>query len=206
MEKKIISLADYKKSLKTPTKFNKMLFFIIVLGAFVGAVCWNYFIENPSKMDVQITPSKNISFAQQSPIGMTSSQIANEFEKADGKPVLLYIYTTWCKSCAKNFDLINEISREFQATDLRVLALAIDKNLQPQDLQNYLNKSGELYFEPRYLAFKDGFKELLRQKNINYDNRIPFTVLLSRDGEIIAKFSGVKSRNYLRNKIIKELL
>jgi thiol-disulfide isomerase/thioredoxin len=208
---KIISLALYKKAQKNlivKKKFkenSKMLFFVIALGAFLGFICWNYFVEGVSNLDVQIPQSKNIVFNNEEAISMTTAQVANEFEKADGKPVLLYIYTTWCKVCTKNFPVINEISREFQNTDLQVITLAIDRNLTAEALNQHLNQFGDFYFQPRYLAFKEGFVEFLQKKNINYNNYIPYTALISSNGKVIAKFSGSKNKNYLRNKIIKEL-
>ncbi len=200
MNNKIINFPQ-KKSQKN----LKMLFLVIVFGALIGMFFWQYFVENVARVDVQIPESKNISFNSSSPISMTTAQVANEFEKSENKPILLYIYTTWCKVCSKNFPIINEISREFQNTDLRVIALAIDRNLDAEALKEYLNQYGEIYFEPRFLGFKDGFVEFLQKQNISYSNRIPYTVLLSKDGEVVTKFAGMKSKNYLRNKIIKEL-
>jgi thiol-disulfide isomerase/thioredoxin len=163
------------------------------------------FVENPSYLDVQIPESKNITYNNQNPIPMTTAQIANEFERYDNKPVLLYVYTTWCSVCLKQFPTINEIAREFQNTDLQVLTLATDRDLDPKHLQEHLNKFGNLYFSPHYLSYKEGFLDFLKKKNIKYQGRIPFTVLISRQGEVVAKFVGVKNKNYLRNKIIKEL-
>jgi thiol-disulfide isomerase/thioredoxin len=198
---KIIPLKKYQKSQKN----KKMLFLTIIFGAVAGVLLWHFFIENVSTFDVKIPESKNITFNDKEPLGMTTTQMANEFELADNKPILLYIYTTWCKTCAKNFAVFNEIAQEFQNTDLQVIAIAIDRGITPEGLQSYLNSYGNFYFTPRFLSFKEGFVEFLQKKNINYNNRIPFTVLISRDGEIITKFSGTKSKNYLRNKIIKEL-
>lgn len=200
MNQKIIQFPQNKNH-----KNLRMLFFVILIGAIVGMVSWQYFVENVASFDVQIPESKNITFNQEVAQSMTTAQIANEFEKADGKPVLLYVYATWCRSCTKNFPVFNEIAREFQNTELQVIAIAIDRNMDEETLKNYLGKFGDYYFQPRYLAFKDGFLEFLNKKNINYTSRIPFTVLISRDGEVKMKYAGGKSKNYLRNKIIKEL-
>jgi thiol-disulfide isomerase/thioredoxin len=197
---KIINLQNYQK----PKKNYKMFFLTIFIGAFAGFALWHYFVENIAALDVSIPPSKNISFSETIPLAMTTSQVADEFEKADGKPVLLYIYTTWCGVCKKNIPVVNEIAREFQSTDLQVITLAIDRGIDEKTLQNYLNGYGDIYFYPRFLSFKEGFIDLLKKKEINYKNRIPFTVLIGRNGEIITKFSGIKSKNYIRNKIVRQ--
>lgn len=211
MSDKIISLDKYKKeqNFKTVKKKlgeNKKMFFVVITaGALVGMLLWDIFVENPSYLDVQIPQSKNITFNENQPQPLTTTQIANEFESFDGKPVLLYVYTTWCSVCSQQFPLINEIAREFQNTDLRVVTLATDRDLNPQHLQEYLNKFGDLYFPPRYLAFRDGFLEFLKKRGIKYQGRIPFTVLISRHGDVKLKYVGLKGKNYLRNKVIKEL-
>lgn len=182
-----------------------MFFLVIIASGLLGLFLWNFLIEEKDNLSVQIPQSQNIAFNEQMPILMTTTQIANEFENYDDKPILLYLYTTWCSSCAKQLPAINEIAREFQNTDLRLIAIAIDRDMEPQYLQSHLDKFGNLYFTPRYLGFKEGFIEFLKKKNISYQGRIPYTVLISRNGEIITKFVGAKNKNYLRKKIIREL-
>lgn len=209
--RKVISIEEYRKSNKLSSLKNKlseiisMLFAVIVVSVLAGSLLWDVFVENPARLDVQIPQSDNITFNDKEPIAMTTAQIASEFDAAEGKPILLYIYTTWCPVCVKQFPIINEIAREFQNTDLQVFSLAIDKNMTEAELVSYLNDYGNFYFQPRYLVFKDGFLEFLNKRNIVYNGKIPFTVLLSAHGDVITKFSGVKSQNYLRNKIIKEI-
>jgi len=211
MSEKIISFARHKKlqnlrNFRKKLGENKKMFFVVIAaGALVGMLLWDIFVENPSYLDVQIPQSKNITFNEQNAQAMTTTQIANEFESFDGKPVLLYLYTTWCSICTQQFPIINEIAQEFQNTDLQTVALATDRDLDPQSLKEHLNKFGNLYFPARYLAFKEGFLDFLKKKNIRYQGRIPFTVLISRQGEVKVKYVGVKGKNYLRNKVIKEL-
>ena len=200
---KIIDINQYRQNNKKDSK--KMLFLSIIIGLSIGLILWKYLVENIANYDVKIPQSLNIKFNDKQPIGMTTAQVAVEFENFDDKPILLYIYTTWCGVCSKNFEVFNEISREFQNTDLKVMALAIDRNLESQKLSNYLNNFGDVYFQPNYLLFKDGFMEFLLKKNIKYSGHIPFTVLISSNGEVITKYTGVKNKNYLRNRIIKEL-
>lgn len=199
-DNKIIYLNKFQQK-----KERKMLFFIIAIGISLGLITWNYYVENVSHFDVAIPQSRDISFNNQPAMAMTTAQIANEFEKYDNKPILLYLYTTWCESCKKNFENFNDIAREFQETELHIIAMAIDRDINEATLQNELNQHGKIYFKPRFLAFKEGFKDFLSQKKINYEGRIPFTVLIGSDGKIITKYVGVKNKNHLRNKIIREL-
>jgi len=199
---KIIDIQKYQKK---QLNSRKMLFVSMLVGLVVGLILWKYFVENIANYDVKIPLSSNINYNNIEPKALLASDLAIEFEESDNKPILLYIYTTWCQACSKNYPIINEIAREFQNTELKVLAIAIDRNLEPQKLKQYLNNYGDNYFIPNYLSSKNGFVELLNKKNIKYNGRIPFVVLLSRSGEVGMKYSGVKNKNYLRNKIIKEL-
>jgi peroxiredoxin len=199
---KIILLSRYQKS---KLKNSKMFFLTVLAGVLIGLALWNYFVERVERFDVQIPESNNVSFGEVEPLAMTTAQIADELEKSDGKPVLLYLYTTWCGVCNENFATLNEIAREFQNTELQVLALAIDRDIDGPGLKQHFVKSGDVYFRLRYLSFKEGFRELLAKKDIRYQGRIPFTVLISRDGEVVTKFTGKRNKNSLRNKIIKEL-
>lgn len=203
MSNKIHSLSDYKQSKQK--KERKMLFIVIIIGILGGLLSWQFFVENIAALDVQIPESKNITYNAQTPIANAPAQIADEMEQYDGKPILLYLYTTWCAICKNNFATFNEIAREFQNTELHVIALAIDRDIDEATLNESLSGYGNLYFQPRFLAFKDGFIELLKQKQINYQGRIPFTILIGKDGKIVTKYVGAKSKNYLRNKIIREL-
>lgn len=206
MDKKIIPIEKYRKfNNKSFVKNYKMLFFTIIIGALIGSLMWKFYVENIANLDVEIPPSQNITFNEKQPIGLTTSQIAEQFERAEGKPILLYIYTTWCKICSKNFPQINEVAREFQNTKLQFIPIAIDRNMDPNYLSQYLDRFGSLYFPPNYLLSKSGFIDFLQKHQIKYNGRIPFTVLISGNGEIVTKFSGKKRGNYLRNKIIKEL-
>lgn len=200
MENKVVSIKKYQKN-----KGNKMLFIIIIFSFMAASLIWKYKIEEQSLLDVEIPKSSEIFYNNQTPIASTTAQIMAEFDKHEGKPVLFYIYTTWCGVCKKNFATINEIAREFQNTDLKVIAIAIDKDLEGQKLMEYLDSFGNFYFEPVFLSHKEGFAEFLHKKGIKYRGVIPFTTLIGGDGRVKAKYNGVKSKNYLRNKVVKEL-
>ena len=182
-----------------------MLFLSILFAIIIGSLIWQFFIENYRISDAEIPLSQNIRYNDQIPQSIDAVKLEIEFENNNNKPILLYLYTTWCQVCNKNFTILNHISREFQNTELKVFALAIDRNIDLILLQEYLKKFPDVYFLPKILENRSGFLEFLQTKKVNYNNRIPYTVLFARDGSVITKYSGTKSKNFLRNKIIKEL-
>ncbi len=202
MENKIISIKKYQKNKK---KELKMLLLIILFSLISAILVWNFYVEKKSHLDIEIPQSQNIFYNNQKPIASTTAQISSEFEQSDSRPILLYLYTSWCGVCKKNFPIINEVAREFQNTELKVVSIAIDRDMTDEKLAQYLNSLGNFYFEPRFLAFKEGFVEFLAQKDINYRGVIPFTALISRDGKVVMKYNGVKKLHYLRSKIIQEM-
>jgi len=182
-----------------------MLFLSIILAIIFGSVIWQFFIENYRINDVEIPASKNITFNDQIHQNIDSKFLEKEFESNINKPILIYLYTTWCQVCNKNFSTFNEIAREFQNTDLKIYAIAIDRNNENNLIEDYFKKLPEVYFFPQFLENRNGFLEFLQSKKINYNNRIPYTILFSRDGNVMVNYSGTKSKNYLRNKIITTL-
>jgi len=184
---------------------KRMLFLVIIVGSIFGMLMWNYFIDNVSHGEAFIPESQNITYNDEIAKAVSADNLNDEFGNIATSPVLLYIYTSWCSTCRKYTPIINELAREFQNTDLKVLAISIDKDITSQDLNEYLNKYGDIYFEPKYLYSKEGFMDFLKKKGVRYNKRIPYTILFSVNREVVAGYSGTKSKNYLRNKIIKEL-
>lgn len=204
MSAKVISLKKYKNRQKlNKFKNKKMLLLVIIIAAIIALLMWNYFVENSRILDVQIPPSQNITYNNTKCKPLTMAQLANEFEQNDDKPILLHLYTSWCKICTKNMPIFNDIAREFQNSDIKIIAIAIDKNIDEKELHQYLNKYGNIYFEPNFLISKKGFAEFLAKRNIRYSGRIPYTTLIDKNGEILFKYTGLKNKKYLRKEIIK---
>lgn len=213
-DQKIVYLNKYRKfhrlrKLKEKiTNFKwskKMLFLVIATSLVLGSIIWHFLVEYPARLDVQIPASDNVTYNHEDPIGINVLELEAELNASEGKPVLLFIYTTWCSSCLKQFPIVNEVVREFQNTDLKVITVAIDRDINSDLLKKHVASFGDVYFQPKYLSFKEGLKDLLKRKNINYTGRIPYTVLISQYGEVVEKYVGAKSPNYLRNKIIREV-
>ena len=179
-----------------------MIAAILIVVTISSIIIWNYFIQNPAD-NFPIPASDNKTYNH--PFGIAPSDIIGAIDNGAGKPILLYIYTTWCGVCKQQLPVINEMARKFQKTDLKIIAVAIDKNIDANGLVNYLEYYKDIYFLPQYLLYNDGLADLLKQKGIKYNKIIPLTVLIDRNGAIETRFAGYKGENYLNRKIIKTL-
>ncbi|MCE3255015.1 MAG: thioredoxin [Rickettsiaceae bacterium] len=179
-----------------------MIAAILIVVTILSTIIWNRFIQNPNA-NFYIPESDNKTYHQ--PESATPSDVISQIENNLGKPVLLFVYTTWCGVCKQQLPIINEMARKFQKTDLKIISVAIDKNIDAAGLIDYLQYYQNIYFPPQYLLYTDGLGDLLKQKNIKYNKIIPLTVLIDREGEIETRFTGNKSEHYLNSKIIKTL-
>ena len=202
MDSKIIHLKKFQT--KNNSKF--MLFLIILISVIVASLFWKFYVENQEILEAEVPQSQNIKFNKSAPVANDISSLAQQIRAVQGKPILIYFYTTWCGSCHKNFADFNEIARKFQNTDLEIIAVAIDKDLNQAKIANYMQSKGDFYFQPQFIVAKDGFREFLKEFGIKYKNRIPYTALFSSEGKLLISYNGAKSTKKLEIAIRKEVL
>jgi thiol-disulfide isomerase/thioredoxin len=198
VSKNPVNLHQFKKN-----KQLKMIIIILIITIISSSLLWKYFIENPS-IQLEIPESENYTYSK--PVAITPNDVVNQIESFAGKPILIHIYTTWCGICKKQMPIINEMARKFQNTDLKVIAVAIDHNIDSESLKTYLQYYKNIYFEPQFLVYNDGLTDLLAQKNVKYNRVIPLTVLLNRQSQVEFRFTGYKKEGYINRKIIKSLI
>lgn len=187
-------------------KKNKMIALLVVISLILAHISWKIFVGNEHENSANIIPSNNISYKNVEPQAITSKFVIDQFNQKDGSPILIYFYTTWCSACTKNFNVINEIAREFQNSKLKVIAIATDKDISYEKIAQYFSDKNEVYFKINYLiSEKIQLLDFLNSKGIKYEGRIPFTALVDQNQQLVIKYSGYKNIRYLRNKIITVL-
>jgi thiol-disulfide isomerase/thioredoxin len=112
-------------------------------------------------------------------------------ESTKGKVVLFEFWTTWCKYCEAEADLVDDIAREFKGKDLIVLAVDV---LEPdQKVKKYLAE------HPRSVPIV-----LTKDTNLAamYNAQVyPIYVLIDRDGNIAAEQRGAAGERGLRRML-----
>ncbi len=188
------------------TKLANMLLITIFIGWLLGYFIWHIYIQKVANEKIKIPPSNNISYNQVLPDKIDAKQLINLVADAQGKPILLYFYTTWCGICVKNFDFINTLAKEMQNTNLQILAIAVDKELSALELQQYHNKNNQdLYFKPYILTSKAQFVDFLKQTEVDFRGAVPYTAIIGKDGKEVFNYIGIKDYDYLKSKVIKYL-
>ncbi|HYM74581.1 MAG TPA: TlpA disulfide reductase family protein [Candidatus Dormibacteraeota bacterium] len=120
---------------------------------------------------------------------MTGEQFNNESTK--GKVVLFEFWTTWCKYCEEEADLVDDIAKEFKSKDLIVLAVDV---LEPdQKVKKYLID------HPRSVPIV-----LTKDTNLAamYNAQVyPIYVVVDRDGKIAGEQRGAAGDRGLRRML-----
>jgi thiol-disulfide isomerase/thioredoxin len=108
-----------------------------------------------------------------------------------GKVVLFEFWTTWCKYCEEESELVDDIAKEFKEKDLIVLAVDV---LEPdQKVRKYLAE------HPRSVPIV-----LTKDTNLAamYNAQVyPIYVLVDRDGNIAAEQRGAAGERGLRRML-----
>jgi len=109
----------------------------------------------------------------------------------DGKVVLLNFWATWCPPCRREMPLFAELQREFGARGFQVVAVAIDET---DAVREFAAEYG-LDF-PLLVGDEDAIR--VAQAYGNLQGALPYTVLMDRKGEVVARFKGEISRSSLQ--------
>ena len=109
--------------------------------------------------------------------------IAHRLSEWDGKLVLLNFWATWCGPCREEMPLLSQTRAQFSARGFEVVGIAID---DAGSVQDFLKDSPVRY--PILVGGDDEANPSL----LFGDTRsvLPYSVLIGRDGKLIAQRAG----------------
>jgi len=120
---------------------------------------------------------------------MSGEQFNNESVK--GKVVLFEFWTTWCKYCEEEADLVDDIAKEFK--DRNLIVLAVDVLEPDQKVKKYLVE------HPRGVPIV-----LTKDTNLAamYNAQVyPIYVVVDKDGNIAGEQRGAGGESGLRRML-----
>lgn len=111
-----------------------------------------------------------------------------------GKVLLLNFWATWCSPCRMEIPLLARWQAEYGKKGLQVVGIAVDEQ---EAVRNFLQRNPISY--PVLLG--GGEAVLLMERLGNRVGALPFSVVLSREGEIFFRHTGTLFEELFQEKI-----
>lgn len=143
-------------------------------------------IENPSK------PNTAPNFYWQTPDG----EEANLYSLLKDKIILVNFWATWCGPCVKEIPDLIKLKEELGGKNFEIIGVSIDRSITP--VVEFAKKAGI-----NYLLLHDPESKLLDAFGGSVG--IPTTYLIDRNGKIITKYIGARTKEIFANDIGKIL-
>lgn len=153
----------------------------LVAGLLGFAVYWFSGVESPRRPDFRL---KDL------------SGTARSISEWDGKVVLVNFWAPWCKPCREEMPMLVQLQQDYGTQGLQVLGLAID---EPAPVQSFARE-----VPVNYPLFADLLPTLAVQEAFG-DTRLPFSVLIDRQGRMVFRKAGALTRAELDAELRKYL-
>lgn len=119
-------------------------------------------------------------------------------DRLDSKLVVLTTFASWCTSCARHQPGINELRRSFAADEVEVVGFTGDPDDPPDALREFLTRH-----DASYAAIVDPDENLRSEidellNDTPASNALPASLIVARDGQVLAIESGFPSASRLR--------
>ncbi len=128
-----------------------------------------------------------------------------ELLKANGKPLLVNFWATWCVPCREEFPDLVKIDSEFRGNgkiDFITISLDFIEDIDTA-VPEFL---GEMKAEmPTYLLLSEDESALISSITKDWSGGLPFTILYNTKGELVYFHQGKVKPEVLRAEIEKSL-
>lgn len=99
-----------------------------------------------------------------------------------GKPLIINVWASWCGPCRMEMGSLERLSRRYGGKHFNVIGISTDDYREPA--QAFLRQSGT--------TFANFIDSKLFLENMLGGDRIPLTLLVDAQGQVLAKFYGAR--------------
>jgi thiol-disulfide isomerase/thioredoxin len=168
----------------------------LVLALLIGLFCTLIGIYVGNR---QTSPqaAKNGAVQQLTALSLTDSHgKLQKLSQWQGKFLLVNFWATWCAPCVQEMPELSELQKDFSRSNVQLIGLGIDS---PSNIAEFAQKYQISY--PLFAAGMEG-TDLSRLLG-NQAAGLPFTVLISPDGNLLKSYLGRLNIEQLRSDIRK---
>lgn len=123
-----------------------------------------------------------------------AKQLDRIISQSSGKGTVLFVYTSWCGYCKKQFPIIEELMNEY-GDKIQFIALSMDRDKLA--LADFLSQRKLPSGFVRYIFSGGLLSELLHSHGITYSGGIPFIALIDTQGKARDAFLGLTGKEKL---------
>jgi len=116
----------------------------------------------------------------------------------DGKLIVLNFWATWCPPCLHEIPMFSSLHNELKNQGVQFLGVAVDN---PRNINRFIKENGMSY--PTLYGNQNA--TILAKIYGNKYGGLPYTVIIGREGNILATHSGELIRNQLE-ALLKPIL
>ena len=123
--------------------------------------------------------------------------------KSDGKFKLINFWATWCGPCVAEFSALTETDKMYRNRDFDFVTVSLDDFKAQEKALTFLKKK---YASNKNLIYGSEKKyDLIEAVDPKWQGALPYTVLVSPEGKIVFRQSGIIDIVALRTAIVEKI-
>ena len=176
-------------SRRSTTILSLVLAVIIGGAALAGGVYVRQQLAEPPLITVEATVTEMVEDGRRPEFSLPGNDgKVHSISEWDGKLLIVNFWATWCPPCLHEIPVFIELQERYAEYGVQFLGIAID---EAENVERFAAQIGLNY--PTLYGQLDAIE--IAKAYGNRSGGLPYTVLVARDGELVARHTGAMSRS-----------